>query len=99
MHKMDPPYNPGLAADDDTQHFDMDIPDEPLAAANGAAADATRDPLLGHRKLGKDLLEIRKESVEAYHLVFPLSGTYSINLCYFSPNRSLAALLTLLLVG
>lgn len=63
MHNMTPPYNPGLAADDDTRHFDTDIPDEPLAAANGAAADATRDPLLGHRKLGKDLLEIRKEWV------------------------------------
>lgn len=58
---MTPPYNPSLAAEDDTRHFDDDIPDEPLAAANGAAPGATKDPLLGHRMQGKQLLEIRKE--------------------------------------
>jgi hypothetical protein len=57
---MDPPYHPDLAFDDDTKHFDEDIPDEPLAPANGAAGDATKDPLLGDKTHGAHLLEIRK---------------------------------------
>ncbi|KAL7419412.1 hypothetical protein Q5752_006250 [Cryptotrichosporon argae] len=60
LHNQTPPYHPDLRADDDTRHFDDDIPAEPLAPANGAAADATRDPLLGDRVHGARLLEIRK---------------------------------------
>ncbi|RSH82165.1 hypothetical protein EHS25_006098 [Saitozyma podzolica] len=60
LHRMDPPYHPDLAFDDDTKHFDEDIPDEPLAPANGAARDATKDPLLGDKTHGAHLLEIRK---------------------------------------
>ncbi|WRT70461.1 uncharacterized protein IL334_007459 [Kwoniella shivajii] len=60
LHKQTPPYHPDLYAEDDTRHFDDDIPDEPLAAANGAAADATKDPLLRDKTHGAHLLEIRK---------------------------------------
>ncbi|WVQ95741.1 hypothetical protein IAU59_002840 [Kwoniella sp. CBS 9459] len=61
MHKQTPPYHPDLYAEDDTRHFDDDIPDEPLAPANGAAADATKDPLLRNKVHGAHLLEIRKD--------------------------------------
>ncbi|OCF34459.1 AGC/NDR/NDR protein kinase [Kwoniella heveanensis BCC8398] len=61
MHKQTPPYHPDLYAEDDTRHFDDDIPDEPLAPANGAAVDATKDPLLRNKAHGAHLLEIRKE--------------------------------------
>ena len=61
LHLQPAPYNPALAAEDDTKHFDTDIPDEPLAAPNGMTSNATRDPMLGHSKHGKQLLEIRKE--------------------------------------
>ncbi|KAK4684758.1 hypothetical protein P7C73_g5406, partial [Tremellales sp. Uapishka_1] len=60
LHTMTPPYHPDLTTDDDTRHFDEDIPDEPLAAANGANANATKDPLLGNKTHGANLLEIRK---------------------------------------
>jgi hypothetical protein len=33
---------------------------QPLAPAGGAAADATKDPMLKHEKYGAHLLEIRK---------------------------------------
>jgi hypothetical protein len=36
------------------------VNNQPLAAANGAAPDATKDPLLKHRQHGAQLLEIRK---------------------------------------
>ncbi|RXK35938.1 AGC/NDR/NDR protein kinase [Tremella mesenterica] len=55
-----PPYQPDLAAEDDTRHFDEDIPDEPLAPAGGAHADITKDPLLRDKAHGTHLLEIRK---------------------------------------
>ncbi|WWC65471.1 uncharacterized protein I303_108089 [Kwoniella dejecticola CBS 10117] len=60
LHKQTPPYHPDLYAEDDTRHFDDDIPDEPLAPANGAAANATKDPLLRDKTHGAHLLEIRK---------------------------------------
>ncbi|WWC98809.1 hypothetical protein V866_005702 [Kwoniella sp. B9012] len=60
LHKQTPPYHPDLYAEDDTRHFDEDIPDEPLAPANGAAANATKDPLLRDKTHGAHLLEIRK---------------------------------------
>ncbi|WWC72355.1 uncharacterized protein I206_106317 [Kwoniella pini CBS 10737] len=60
LHKETPPYHPDLYAEDDTRHFDDDIPDEPLAPANGAAANATKDPLLRDKTHGAHLLEIRK---------------------------------------
>ncbi|WWD20522.1 hypothetical protein CI109_104998 [Kwoniella shandongensis] len=60
LHKMTPPYHPNLYSEDDTRHFDDDIPDEPLAPANGAGADATKDPLLRNKTHGAHLLEIRK---------------------------------------
>lgn len=78
MHKRTPPYHPDLLADDDTRHFDNDIPNEvgvvsvpktqlidpsqPLAPPNGAAAAASKDPLLADKTHGAHLLEIRKES-------------------------------------
>ncbi|WVF68109.1 hypothetical protein IAT40_002872 [Kwoniella sp. CBS 6097] len=61
LHKQTPPYHPDLYAEDDTRHFDDDIPDEPLAPANGAAGDATKDPLLRNKMHGAHLLEIRKD--------------------------------------
>ncbi|WVR08425.1 hypothetical protein IAU60_005480 [Kwoniella sp. DSM 27419] len=60
LHRQTPPYHPDLYADDDTRHFDDDIPDEPLAPANGLAVDATKDPLLRDKTHGEHLLEIRK---------------------------------------
>ncbi|WWC92044.1 uncharacterized protein L201_006998 [Kwoniella dendrophila CBS 6074] len=60
LHKQTPPYHPDLYAEDDTRHFDDDIPDEPLAPANGAAGNVTKDPLLRDKKHGEHLLEIRK---------------------------------------
>lgn len=33
---------------------------QPLAPANGAPADATRDPLLRHKVHGEQILEVRK---------------------------------------
>ena len=75
MHRTTPPYHPALMADDDTRHFDDDIPnevsrfsvvdyrltDQPLVPAGGIARDATKDPLLKDKKHGADLLEIRKK--------------------------------------
>ncbi|KAF8482603.1 hypothetical protein DFH94DRAFT_690796 [Russula ochroleuca] len=40
------PFRPEFHNPEDTRHFDDDIPAEPLAPANGAPPDATRDPLL-----------------------------------------------------
>ncbi|WVQ86004.1 hypothetical protein IAT38_008172 [Cryptococcus sp. DSM 104549] len=60
LHKQTSPYHPDLYSDDDTRHFDDDIPGEPLAPANGAAPDATKDPLLRNKTHGAHLLEIRK---------------------------------------
>ncbi|ORY35880.1 kinase-like domain-containing protein [Naematelia encephala] len=60
LHKATPPYHPDLVTDDDTRHFDDDIPSEPLAPANGAAANGTKDPMLRNTMHGAALLEIRK---------------------------------------
>ncbi|KAH9935291.1 kinase-like domain-containing protein [Fomitopsis serialis] len=60
MHRYPAPYRPELRHPEDTRHFDDDIPPEPLAPANGAAADATRDPLLRDRVHGQEILEVRK---------------------------------------
>lgn len=60
IHKYTPPYRPDLRNPEDTRHFDDDIPAEPLAPANGAAADATRDPLLRDKVHGQEILEVRK---------------------------------------
>lgn len=76
IHRYPAPYRPELKNPEDTRHFDDDIPAEvryisrypsippdspqPLAAANGAPADATRDPLLRDQVHGKEILEVRK---------------------------------------
>ncbi|GBE81094.1 Serine/threonine-protein kinase CBK1 [Sparassis crispa] len=60
IHRYPAPYRPELHHPEDTRHFDDDIPAEPLAPANGAAADATRDPLLRDKVHGADILEVRK---------------------------------------
>ncbi|KZT08324.1 kinase-like protein [Laetiporus sulphureus 93-53] len=60
IHKYPAPYRPQLCDPGDTRHFDDDIPAEPLAPANGAAADATRDPLLRDKIHGQEILEVRK---------------------------------------
>ncbi|KAH9858687.1 kinase-like protein [Lenzites betulinus] len=60
IHRYPAPYKPDLRSEDDTRHFDDDIPAEPLAPANGAAADATRDPLLRDKVHGGEILEVRK---------------------------------------
>ncbi|OBZ68200.1 Serine/threonine-protein kinase CBK1 [Grifola frondosa] len=60
IHRYQPPYRPELQSPDDTRHFDDDIPPEPLAPANGAAPDATRDPMLRDKVHGKEILEVRK---------------------------------------
>ncbi|KIJ49427.1 hypothetical protein M422DRAFT_27790 [Sphaerobolus stellatus SS14] len=54
------PFKPDLEHPEDTRHFDGDIPAEPLPPANGAAADATRDPMLRHKVHGQHILEVRK---------------------------------------
>ncbi|THH00504.1 hypothetical protein EW026_g2042 [Hermanssonia centrifuga] len=60
IHRYPAPYRPELKNPEDTRHFDEDIPPEPLAPANGAAPDATRDPLLRHKVHGNEILEVRK---------------------------------------
>lgn len=60
IHRYPAPYRPELRNPADTRHFDDDIPPEPLAPANGAAADATRDPLLRDKVHGQEILEVRK---------------------------------------
>ncbi|KAJ7200717.1 kinase-like domain-containing protein [Mycena rebaudengoi] len=60
IHKYPAPYHPELRAPEDTRHFDPDIPAEPLAPANGAPADATRDPLLRHELHGAEIMDVRK---------------------------------------
>ncbi|TBU55798.1 kinase-like protein [Dichomitus squalens] len=60
IHRYPAPYQPELRNPEDTRHFDDDIPPEPLAPANGAAADATRDPVLRDRTHGEEILEVRK---------------------------------------
>ncbi|EPQ57548.1 kinase-like protein [Gloeophyllum trabeum ATCC 11539] len=60
MHRYPAPYRPDLRNPEDTRHFDQDIPPEPLAPANGAPADATRDPLLRDKVHGQEILEVRK---------------------------------------
>ncbi|CCM01470.1 uncharacterized protein FIBRA_03524 [Fibroporia radiculosa] len=60
IHRYPAPYRPDLRNPEDTRHFDDDIPAEPLAPANGAAADATRDPLLRDKVHGAEILEVRK---------------------------------------
>ncbi|KAF7315450.1 Kinase-like protein [Mycena indigotica] len=60
IHKYPAPYHPELRAPEDTRHFDPDIPPEPLAPANGAPPDATRDPLLRHEVHGAEILDVRK---------------------------------------
>ena len=76
IHKYPAPYHPDLSNPEDTRHFDDDIPPEvcsflrylssplispqPLAPANGAPADATRDPLLRDKVHGEEILNVRK---------------------------------------
>ncbi|KAJ6587159.1 kinase-like protein [Mycena vulgaris] len=60
IHRYPAPYHPELRAPEDTRHFDPDIPAEPLAPANGAPADATRDPLLRHEIHGAEIMDVRK---------------------------------------
>ncbi|KAH7909038.1 kinase-like domain-containing protein [Hygrophoropsis aurantiaca] len=60
IHRFTAPYRPELRNPEDTRHFDDDIPPEPLAPANGAPADATKDPLLRDRVHGEEILNVRK---------------------------------------
>ncbi|PPQ62918.1 hypothetical protein CVT24_006158 [Panaeolus cyanescens] len=60
IHRYPAPYRPDLQSPEDTRHFDSDIPPEPLAPANGAPPDATRDPLLRHKIHGAEILNVRK---------------------------------------
>ncbi|KAF8577309.1 kinase-like protein [Ramaria rubella] len=60
IRKYPAPFRPELQNPEDTRHFDGDIPAEPLAPANGAPADATRDPMLRDKVHGADILEVRK---------------------------------------
>lgn len=76
MRKYRAPYRPELRHPEDTQHFDSDIPPvvscgrrqkmyvkqvfQPLAPANGAPADATRDPMLRDEEHGPEILDVRK---------------------------------------
>ncbi|KAJ7647102.1 kinase-like domain-containing protein [Roridomyces roridus] len=60
IHRYPAPYHPELRAPEDTRHFDPDIPPETLAPANGAAPDATRDPLLRHEVHGAEIMDVRK---------------------------------------
>ncbi|KAF8894073.1 kinase-like protein [Infundibulicybe gibba] len=60
IHRYPAPYRPELHNPEDTRHFDSDIPAEPLAPANGAPADATRDPLLRDKVHGAAIMDVRK---------------------------------------
>jgi serine/threonine protein kinase len=60
IHRYPPPFRPELRNPEDTRHFDDDIPPEPLAPANGAPADATRDPMLRDKVHGAEILDVRK---------------------------------------
>jgi len=60
IQKYPAPYRPELRNAEDTRHFDTDIPAEPLAPANGAPPDATRDPLLKDKVHGAEILDVRK---------------------------------------
>ncbi|EUC54695.1 AGC/NDR kinase, partial [Rhizoctonia solani AG-3 Rhs1AP] len=60
IHEQEAPFKPELQRPDDTKHFDTDIAPEPLAPANGAPADATKDPMLRHKVHGAHILETRK---------------------------------------
>lgn len=60
IHRYPAPYRPELTSPEDTRHFDSDIPPEPLAPANGAAPDATRDPVLKDKVYGEEILNVRK---------------------------------------
>ena len=76
IHKYPAPYHPDLNNPEDTRHFEDDIPAEvcsfprylssplifpqPLAPANGAPADATRDPILRDKVHGEEILKVRK---------------------------------------
>ncbi|CAE7055198.1 unnamed protein product [Rhizoctonia solani] len=60
IHEQEAPFKPELRRPDDTKHFDTDIAPEPLAPANGAAPDATKDPMLRHKVHGAHILETRK---------------------------------------
>ncbi|KAJ2914388.1 hypothetical protein MD484_g6031, partial [Candolleomyces efflorescens] len=60
IHRYPAPYRPELTSPEDTRHFDSDIPPEPLAPANGAAPDATRDPVLKDKVHGEEILNVRK---------------------------------------
>jgi len=60
IHRYPAPYHPELINPEDTRHFDSDIPAEPLAPANGAPADATRDPMLRDKIHGAEILDSRK---------------------------------------
>ncbi|KAG8933361.1 hypothetical protein FRC01_009686 [Tulasnella sp. 417] len=60
IHRQAAPFKPNLSTPEDTRHFDDDIPPEPLAPANGAAPDATRDPLLKDKVYGDHILNVRK---------------------------------------
>ncbi|KAF8070658.1 kinase-like domain-containing protein [Lyophyllum atratum] len=60
IYRYPAPYRPELRNPEDTRHFDSDIPPEPLAPANGAPADATRDPMLRDKIYGAEILDSRK---------------------------------------
>ncbi|KAG6866731.1 hypothetical protein C0991_011390 [Blastosporella zonata] len=60
IHRYPAPYRPELRNPEDTRHFDSDIPPEPLAPANGAPADATRDLMLQDKIHGAEILDSRK---------------------------------------
>lgn len=60
IHRYSAPFRPDLRNPEDTRHFDDDIPAEPLAPANGAPPDATRDPLLRDKVHGQEILDVRK---------------------------------------
>ncbi|KAJ4483193.1 kinase-like domain-containing protein [Lentinula aciculospora] len=60
IHRYQAPYRPELQNPEDTRHFDDDIPAEPLAPANGAPPDATRDLMLRDKVHGAEILDVRK---------------------------------------
>ncbi|KAI0000573.1 kinase-like protein [Russula vinacea] len=60
IHRYPAPFRPELHNPEDTRHFDDNIPAEPLAPANGAPPDATRDPLLRDKVHGQEILDVRK---------------------------------------
>jgi protein-serine/threonine kinase len=65
IHLQTPPFVPDLRTESDTRYFEDNISPEPLAPADGANPEATKDPILRHKEHGKHIMEVRKSTAFA----------------------------------